>query len=193
MLILLRHGRTAANAAGELQGRLDQPLDDVGRRQAAAAARHIVTSIDGEIERVYCSPLLRTRQTAEMFECDTVVDERWIELSYGDLEGVRAADVPAETWERWRSDSSFVPAGGESLDDVDRRVRQACEDLVPIATDHHVVVVSHVSPIKSALAWALGASSSVTWRMHLSVAAVSRIALREHGPVLMSFNEEPGR
>ena len=191
VLILVRHGRTAANAAGLLQGRLDQPLDDIGRSQAASAARHIAASIDGEIERVYCSPLTRTRQTAEMFRSDVIVDERWIELAYGDLEGVRAAEVPAEIWERWRSDSGFVPAGGESLDDVDRRVRQACEELAPIATDRHVVVVSHVSPIKAAIAWALGASSSVTWRMHLSVAAVSRIAIREHGPVLMSFNEEP--
>lgn len=191
MLILVRHGRTPANAAGLLQGRLDQPLDEVGVLQAGRTARHVVDSIGGEITAVYASPLLRARQTAEMFEREVIVDERWIELAYGDLEGVRGSDVPAETWQQWRSDPEFVPAGGESLADVDRRVHTACEELAELATDRHVVVVSHVSPIKSAVAWALGAPSAVTWRMHLSVAATSRIAIRDHGPVLVSFNEEP--
>ena len=60
MLILVRHGRTEANAGGLLQGRLDLPLDDLGRAQAAAAGKALTGA-----SRVVSSPLLRTRQTAE--------------------------------------------------------------------------------------------------------------------------------
>ena len=65
----------------------------------------------------------------------------------------------------------------------------ACEDLTAQAATEDVVVVSHVSPIKAAVAWALGGSDTMQWRMFLDVAAVSRIAIRDHGPVLTSFGE----
>ena len=89
MLILVRHGRTAANAAGQLQGRLDQPLDDLGERQALAVAAHV-----GAVDEVISSPLLRARQTAEAFGRPVNVDERWIEIAYGKYEGMPHGDVP---------------------------------------------------------------------------------------------------
>jgi len=54
-----------------------------------------------------------------------------------------------------------------------------------------VVVVSHVSPIKAAVAWALGADELVAWRLRLSTGSVTRIDLGPHGPQLVSFNEVP--
>src|SRR3954451_21003920 len=83
VLILVRHGRTAANASGLLQGRLDLPLDGVGRAQVAAMAERV-----GRPARVVSSPLLRARQTAEAFGVPYEVDDRWEELYYGDYEGV---------------------------------------------------------------------------------------------------------
>ena len=59
MLFVVRHGRTAANASGLLLGRLDPDLDELGVRQAAAAAAAL-----GTVDRVVSSPLLRTRRTA---------------------------------------------------------------------------------------------------------------------------------
>lgn len=189
MLILVRHGRTAANAAGLLQGRIDQPLDEVGQRQAVAVASFVHDALDGRIDRLVSSPLQRARQTADAFGLPFEVDERWIELSYGEYEGVPHADVPSEIWTTWRTDPHFVPSGGESLAALDERVRAACDDLLEVAADENVVVVSHVSPMKTAVAWALDVDLRISWRSHLSHASICRIDVRRHGPVLVTFNE----
>jgi alpha-ribazole phosphatase len=187
VLILVRHGRTPANAAGLLQGRLDQDLDDHGRTQASAVAEFLLRQY--EIDAVVASPLRRAQQTAAAFERPIETDERWLELSYGEYEGTRHTEVPSEVWQRWREDPDFTPREGESLASLDVRVRAACEALVERAARENVVVVSHVSPIKSAVAWALGVEIGISFNCHLDQAAVCRIAIRGDRPVLQSFNE----
>jgi broad specificity phosphatase PhoE len=187
VLIIVRHGRTAANAQGLLLGRLDPDLDEEGRRQAAAVA----ATLD-RADRIIASPLARTRETAEVISASTgtavELDERWIELDYGEFDGVPLVDIPAETWASWRRDASFCPPGGESLVQLSERVHAALADLVDEALVHDIVVVSHVSPIKAAVIWALGCTEDVTWRMFLSPASITRIGV-QRGPVLQSFNE----
>ena len=187
MLILVRHGRTPANAAGLLQGRLDQDLDDHGRAQAEAVAAYVQTSCD--IDAVVSSPLKRARQTAAAFEMAVDIDDRWLELSYGEYEGTPHTGVPSEVWQRWRDDTHFTPTGGESLAALDLRVRSACDDLLARAADENIVVVSHVSPMKSAVAWALGVGVDISFNCHLDQAAVCRIAIRGDRPILQTFNE----
>jgi probable phosphoglycerate mutase len=185
VLILVRHGRTAANAAGLLQGRGDLSLDEVGREQV----RQVVAAI-GPIDHVITSPLARARETGLAFGAPTTtIDDRWIELDYGLYEGLRTGDVPAEVWAQWRRDELFAPPQGESMQQLDDRVRAACVDALEMARDQIVVVVSHVSPIKAAMAWALGGDISLSWRCHLAQAAVCRIANRGGSAVLVSFNE----
>ena len=188
MLIVARHGRTVHNAGGRLQGRVDLPLDDEGRRQAAALARVL-----GGVAGVVSSPLLRARQTAEAIASaagvPVEVDERWIELDYGELDGLPLADVPAEVWAAWRADPGFAPPGGESLADVRARVAPACEQLLERSADGDLVVVSHVSPIKAAVCWALGVGDEVTWRTFLAPASVTRIGRGPAGPSLRGFND----
>lgn len=188
MLILLRHGRTAANEAGLLQGRLNQDLDDLGRQQAEAAARHL-SDLDGGIDVVISSPLKRAQQTAAAFGLPVETDERWIELAYGVYEGVPHADVPSEVWQTWRNDFSYVPEGGESLSALDHRVREACNDLVERAAHQNVLVVSHVSPMKSSVAWALGVDIGISWNCHLDHASICRVEIRGRRPILSAFNE----
>lgn len=188
MLILVRHGRTPANAAGLLLGRLDPPLDHLGELQAKAVAAHLGPHLAADA-RVVSSPLQRARDTAGALGRPVEVDDRLLELDYGTFDGMRASEVDAELWQRWRHDSSFSPPGGESLDDLAVRVRSVCDELAPEATDHDVVLVSHVSPIKAAVAWALGAGIEISWRCHLDPASVSRVACTASGPVLYSFNE----
>lgn len=184
MLIVARHGQTQANAEGRLLGRLDPPLTDVGVAQAAALRAAVAGA-----SRVVCSPLLRARQTAEALGLPLTVDERWIEVDYGIYDGWKLADVPSELWARWRTDLSFTPEGGESLASVGRRVADACRTLADDAASTDVVVVTHVSPLKAAVLWALGAADESVWRMFVDVASVSRIAVTGRGPVLRSFNE----
>lgn len=186
MLLLVRHGQTAENARGLLLGRQDPSLSEVGHRHAAALARFLPQEA-----LVVSSPLRRARETAEAFGQPVVVDERWIELDYGALDGCRPDEVGDDVWRRWRADPAFVPAGGESLSALGRRVRAACEELVHESAHHDVVVVTHVSPIKAAIAWALDAGDEIAWRMFVRDGSVARIRVDPAGPILLSFNEMP--
>ena len=82
-----------------------------------------------------------------------------------------------------------MPPGGESLTELGVRVRAACAELVDEIRTGDVVVVSHVSPIKAAVAWALGAGDELAWRMFVGLASISRISVGDRGPLLYSFNE----
>ncbi len=185
MLYLVRHGRTDANAQGLLQGRLDPPLDDVGRAQAGAIARLI-----GQVDEVIASPLVRAQETAAYFEAPVTTDERWVELAYGEYEGCRADRVPAHVWQSWRDDPEFATEGGESFASLDSRVRAACDEYLTTLGDRDIVVVSHVSPIKAAVAWALNTTLDIMFHCHLSQASVCRVGVGAFGPILHSFNEQ---
>ena len=194
MLLLVRHGEATANAARQLLGRSDVPLTERGREQVAALRPHL-----GPVRRVISSPLRRALDTAEGLETGrpVEVDPRWIEVDYGVFEGRPLGQVPAEVWREWRRSPGFQPEGGESLADVGVRVRQACEELFAEdgagarSEDNHVVVVSHVSPIKAAVAWALGTDDGLAWRLHLGTGSVTRIDWAGSGPLLEQYNWSP--
>ena len=183
MIIFLRHGRTTANANGLLQGRLDLQLDELGQRQAQAAAAAI-----GPVDRVIASPLKRAQETAAALGQSVGTDERFIELDYGDWEAKPVGDVPAETWAEWRSDLDFRPPGGETLNELGRRVRDGLTDLAADAVNQKIVIVSHVSPIKASVAWALGTDDATTWRLFLAQASICRIATTLDSARLIEFN-----
>ena len=197
-IVLVRHGRTALNATGRLQGRVDEPLDEVGREQARRLATRLAPML-GDDDLVISSPLVRARDTAAALGREVFVDDQWIEMSYGVFDGVPQGEVSPEVWSQWRNDPQFAPDGGESLAAVTERVHRACDELREQAYGRRIVVVSHVSPIKAAIAWALGTDPSTSWRMHLDTAAVTRISVSSRGVALVSFNEthhlltDPGR
>ncbi|MEO0493467.1 MAG: histidine phosphatase family protein [Actinomycetota bacterium] len=184
MLIVVRHGRTPANAAGQLLGRRDPELDELGRAQAAAVGAAVP---DGA--RVISSPLMRCRQTASAIAAEVEIDERLIEVDYGAFEGLAMGEVPAETWAEWRADTAWSPPGGESHDDLAARVWPLLDELRADAAERDVVLVSHVSPIKACLAWGLGVPIDVAWRAFVGQASVLRISTNGPSPSLRSFNE----
>jgi broad specificity phosphatase PhoE len=166
MLVLVRHGRTAWNRDHRLVGRTDVDLDDVGRDQARRCARQL-----GAVRELRTSPLRRARETAALLEVrsDPVVDEAFIELDYGAYEGRTLDEVDPGFWRQVHDEPATQWPGGESLADVQRRVDAACEALFAAPgegarADGDVVVVSHVSPIKAAVAWALGAEATLALR-----------------------------
>jgi broad specificity phosphatase PhoE len=190
VLILVRHGQTSHNASGLLLGRADPPLTELGRRQAEALAR--AEGVAGAT-RVVTSPLRRCVETAATLGPPVALDEQWLEIDYGDYEGKPLEDIPAEVWSTWRADPSWAPPGGESIADVGGRVRRACQALEAESSEHDIVVVSHVSPIKAAIAWALGVGDEVVWRMFLDLAAICRVTVGPRGPTLLTYNERPGK
>lgn len=190
VLVVVRHGRTAHNASRRLLGRLDVDLDPVGVRQATALARSPVLA---GVTRVVTSPLLRARRTAEalaeVVDAEVEVDRRWVEIDYGVYDGLPLAEVPESVWSSWDADPTWEPEGGESLAAVASRVRGACEQLWAEAATGDVAVVSHVSPIKAAVAWAMGLPAEIAPKLFVEVASLHRIGPGRHGPTLWSLNE----
>jgi broad specificity phosphatase PhoE len=188
VIAFTRHGQTAHNRDGRLQGRVDLPLSELGAEQAAALARQFEAA---PVARVVSSPLQRAAATATTIAAPhglaVEIDERLVELDYGEWDGRPLRDVPVESWAKWRSDPKFAPPGGERLTDVTARIANF---TVEANTDDFVVAVSHVSPIKAAICVALDVDERATWRMQLDVASVCRLGRRPDGsPFLLSYNE----
>jgi broad specificity phosphatase PhoE len=188
VIAFVRHGQTELNRSGRLQGRIDAPLSALGARQAAALARGYASA---RVTRVLSSPLQRAYATAEAIAAShglsVEVDDRLIELDYGEWDGLALTDVPAGDWISWRNDVEFAPPGGERLGDVAERVASFCGDVL---TDDLVIAVSHVSPIKAAVCIALRVDQRSAWRMQLDVASVTRIGRRPDGSAyLVTFND----
>ena len=192
--VLLRHGQTPMSVQKRYAGRSDTPLTDVGVQQAAAAAKRLASAGLGAI---VTSPLLRAVQTAREVAAVTgaavVTDDGFRETDFGAWEGLTFAEVrerwPAEL-ATWLADPQVAPPGGESFTDVSARVTAALHRLLTARAGQTVLIVSHVTPIKTLVAAALLAPPAALYRMHLDVAALSEIDWYPDGPaVLRSFND----
>jgi broad specificity phosphatase PhoE len=191
VIVLCRHGETATNREGRLLGRADPPLTLVGRSQAARLAGRLARERPAV---VVCSPARRARETGEVIASaagvEVTVEPRLVELDYGEWDGLAVGD-PQIPWARWREEPDLCPPGGESLVALRVRVTAACRDLLGShGPDAVVVVVSHVSPIKAAVVWALGVDDSAAWHMHLDLASITRLGTGRDGrPSLWAFND----
>jgi broad specificity phosphatase PhoE/ribonuclease HI len=185
--ILLRHGQTEHSIERRFSGRNELPLTATGQAQAKAAASWIAAA--GGISAVVTSPLRRARETAEMVADATgaqlSVDEDLTECDFGAWEGLTFAEV-TERWPdelgAWRGSAGVAPPDGESFAAVARRVGRVRDRLVERYPAREIVVVSHVTPIKSLLRLALEAPSGVLYRLHLDVASVSTVDWYADGP-----------
>jgi broad specificity phosphatase PhoE len=174
-------------------GRADPDLDELGIDQARRLGAALGHEAGPAVDRIVTSPLARTRQTAAAVAAATgaavTVDERFVELDYGEWDQRPLADVAADEWAAWRADVAFAPPGGESLAELGRRVRSGLDDLAEEARDRTIVVVTHVSPIKAAVAWAVGGTDEMAWRMFVAPASITRIATSVGAPSLHTFND----
>ena len=192
LLTLVRHGQTAANAQNLLQGHVNHPLDEVGLAQVSLLGGALQKI--SPVSRVVASPLQRAQQTAQAItqglsqHIEVETDPRWIELNYGDFDGQPVSSVSPEQWATWRTDEHFRPPHGETLAELSVRVHEAIEALLADSVSAHIVVVSHVSPIKAAVAWALGVGVEVSWRTALDRASMTTVRLDAKHPALKTFN-----
>jgi probable phosphoglycerate mutase len=192
--LLLRHGQTPMSVEKRYAGRSDVPLTKTGLTQAAAAAKRLASA---GIDAIVASPLQRTVQTAEAVAAVTglpvTTDEGFRETDFGAWDGLTFAEV-RERWPSemtaWLADPEIAPPGGESFADVSERVTAALARLLAGRPGQRVLLVSHVTPIKTLVAVALLAPPPALFRMHLDVAALCEIDWYADGPaVLRSFND----
>ena len=155
LLYCIRHGESAFNAEGRIQGHLNVPLSELGRRQGEALAQ---TLAGLPIRAVYSSPLARALDTAEPIAralgLDVQVEPELIEIRVGIFQGNRRDELeriyPAE-FARWKSgDPDFVIPGGESRRELMRRGTAAIR-AIAARTHDRVVVVSHGAILAAAL------------------------------------------
>jgi broad specificity phosphatase PhoE/ribonuclease HI len=176
--LLLRHGQTELSVQRRYSGRGNPALTDLGRRQAEAAAQYLAQT--GGIAAVITSPLQRAYDTAaaaaKALGLDVSVDEDLIETDFGAWEGLtfgEAAERDPELHRRWLRDTSVEPPDGESFDSVANRVRRAQRRIITEHGADTVLVVSHVTPIKTLLRLALDAGQGILYRLHLDLASLS--------------------
>jgi broad specificity phosphatase PhoE/ribonuclease HI len=176
--LLLRHGQTELSVQRRYSGRGNPALTDLGRRQAEAAAQYLAQK--GGIAAVITSPLQRAYDTAataaKVLGLDVSVDEDLIETDFGAWEGLtfgEAAERDPELHRRWLRDTSVKPPDGESFDSVADRVRRAQRRIIAERGGDTVLVVSHVTPIKTLLRVALDAGQGILYRLHLDLASLS--------------------
>ncbi|MEU4446596.1 bifunctional RNase H/acid phosphatase [Actinosynnema sp. NPDC050801] len=185
-LYLLRHGQTELSVARRYSGRGNPPLTEVGRGQAEAAARRLA-KVEG-LTAIVSSPLGRARETARAVAAATGAELSWdddlIETDFGAWEGLtftEAAERDPDVHRRWLGDPSVPAPGGESFDQVHHRVRRARNAVVSRFGAANVVVVSHVTPIKSLLRMALDVGPSLLFRLHLDLASLSVVEFYPDG------------
>ncbi|MEW2062169.1 bifunctional RNase H/acid phosphatase [Streptomyces sp. NPDC007002] len=183
-LLLLRHGETALTPEKRFSGSggTDPELSAVGRGQAERAAEHFAAL--GTVQEIVSSPLRRCRETAAVVAArlglGVRIEEGLRETDFGAWEGLTFAEVReryADDLTAWLASPDTAPTGGgESFSEVADRVVATRDRLVARSAGRTVLLVTHVTPIKTFVRLALGAPPEALFRMELSAASVSEVA-----------------
>ncbi|MDI6100160.1 MSMEG_4193 family putative phosphomutase [Actinoplanes sp. NEAU-A12] len=194
-VLLLRHGRTTANATGELAGRLPVELDDTGRAQAARAAGRLR---ELPLATVVSSPLIRCRQTVELAlpESEPVIDDGLIECGYGDWEGRPLKELSTDPL--WpvvqHHPSAVVFPNGEAMADMSARAVSTIRAWDAKVTAEHGpesiwLACSHGDVIKAIVADALGLHLDQFQRIVADPASITVIRYTSTRPFVVRVNE----
>jgi ribonuclease H / adenosylcobalamin/alpha-ribazole phosphatase len=203
-LVLVRHGATVHTAEKRFSGGLassNPGLTDEGRAQVREVAEWLAP-LAGSVESVVSSPVRRTRESAEILAerlgLGLVDEPGFAEMEFGTWDGMTFTEVheqrPDEL-ETWLGSLDVAPGGGETFREVEARVAQGLRRLLDRYPGGTVIVVSHVTPIKTLVAQALGAPLDALFRMELSTASVSVVSFVGDGDEprgsLRLYNAQP--
>lgn len=195
--LLLRHGETALTPEKRFSGSggTDPELSPTGRRQAERTAAALAAR--GAIQAVVSSPLKRCRQTAEAVAdrlgLTVRLEDDLRETDFGAWDGLTFAEVqqryPADL-DAWLRSAEAAPTGGESFAEVARRVAVARDKTMARHAGRTVLVVSHVTPVKTLVRLALGAPPEALYRMEVDAASLSAVSYFQDGNAsLRLFND----
>jgi len=196
-VLLLRHGRTAANASGSLAGRSAVELDENGIAQAKAAGERLAAL---PLRSVVSSPLRRCRQTLELAlpDVEPVIDPGLIECGYGDWEGkalkVLAKDPLWKVVQLQPSAATFPGPDGESMAAMSTRAIAAIRGHDARVTAEHGpdalwLACSHGDVIKAIIADALGLHLDLFQRIMVDPASVTVIRYTPGRPFVVRMND----
>lgn len=191
-ILLVRHaahGHLDRRLSGRMPG---VPLSDKGRTQAV----RLGAALAGQrIDRVECSPLERTRDTA-----DAIADahglvpaavDALVEIDFGDWTGARFDDLCGDAaWDRWNATraTARVP-GGEAMAEAQARIAAHIAVTAAMRAGETVVMVTHSDMIRAAVAYVLGLSLDNLLRFEIDPASITRIVAGDWGAKLIGLNE----
>ncbi|MEW2248641.1 bifunctional RNase H/acid phosphatase [Streptomyces sp. NPDC006975] len=187
--VLLRHGETPLTPQKRFSGSggTDPALSDIGREQAERVAEALARR--GTIQHIVASPLARTRETAGIVAArlglEVTVEDGLRETDFGAWEGLTFAEVRErhpDDLNAWLASPRVAPTGGgESFADTAVRMAATRDKLTAAYAGRTVLLVTHVTPIKTLIQLALGAPSEALFRMELSAASLSVVAYYADG------------
>ena len=179
---LIRHGEPEGGR--KYRGHSDDPLCERGwtqMRQAVGEHR--------PWDAVLSSPLRRccdfARGLAERHALPLEIDARWMELGFGEWEGLTAAEIMATDPERlarfWADPIRHAPPGGERLETFRERVVGAWNDLLARHAGRHVLIVAHAGTIRMVTSHALDMPLASLFRLHVPYAGITRVRVDASG------------
>lgn len=187
--VLVRHGRTALTESRKISGGDgdDPELSAAGVADAKAVAKALRAigkagswQKIAPVSAVVASPMLRTRQTAQIiadeFGLAPSENENLREIGFGDWDGLSheaAEALDPDLWQAWRGSLDVAPPNGESLEVFDARLQQARREIESRHAAKTVVVVAHVMPIRGFLKWAFDASEAAYWRPQIAPCSIT--------------------
>lgn len=147
MIYLIRHGQTDWNVINRIQGQLDMPLNETGRKEASMCAQKLINL---KLDEIVSSDLSRTKETTriinESLSLPVRFDPRLREVNCGDLQGVIAKEIPEETWYTFNHDPHKLHA--ESLADVYNRVKSFFNE---VDATKNTLIVTHAGVVRMAM------------------------------------------
>jgi len=192
---LIRHGETIANAAQSFQGQQNSPLNETGILQAKDVAKRLS---DVNFDAIYSSDLDRAVSTANeirsenVFSGEIITDTRLREANFGEWEGNTYKDV-MQKWpdiaNAWLKDSyNTRPPGGETLDDVVKRVGEMLELIAADRPEDTVAIVCHGGPIRAAVCHILGVKANVFSKISVDNCSLTIVEISEGRNKLKKLN-----
>ncbi|WP_122818021.1 bifunctional RNase H/acid phosphatase [Nocardioides pantholopis] len=189
-LVLVRHGVTAHTIEKRFSGGLasaNPGLSDEGRDQVRATAQWIAP-IAEQVDAVVASPVRRTQESAEIVAevlgAKLLLEPGFAEMEFGHWDGLTFGEVAErhpEELDAWLGSLDAAPPGGESFRVVEERVLGGLQRVLDEHAGRTVVVVSHVTPIKTLVAHAVDAPLDAVFRMELSPASVTVVSFFSGG------------
>ena len=192
-LFIIRHAESEWNPIGRYQGLLDPGLSERGLKQAELLGRALEKE---KIDVVYSSPLKRTYQTAQEIAkrhgLEIIEDRRIIEIDHGVWSGMLVEEVKErfpEDFRMWLEEPHRVKfEGGESLQDVFKRVKDFLEFIREKHWGQTVAIVSHTVPIRAMLCALLNIDLSKFWVFGCDNASYSLVRMEEKRNVILKLN-----